>query len=168
VTTRREFLAGAAALAASAPERRTQLYVTAEEAKRMGALARAERAGALRRLASAALTAGPWSVTYSQPKLNVGAKPNDYVSQAPYWWPDPKNPGGPYIRRDGEHFPDRFTAHRQHLEEACAAVLALAMGACFADVAGCAERAAKVLSVWFLDPHTRMNPHLQFGEVIVG
>src|SRR3954467_3401954 len=28
---------------------------------------------------------------------------HDYMSQAPYWWPDPSKPGGrPYIRRDGE------------------------------------------------------------------
>jgi Alginate lyase len=27
---------------------------------------------------------------------------HDYVSCAPYYWPDPANPGGPYIRRDGE------------------------------------------------------------------
>jgi hypothetical protein len=144
------------------------LYVTWDEALRMRAFARGDRAEVLLRLATTALSAGPWSVTYSTPKLNVGAGPNDYVSQAPYWWPDPKSPGGPYIRRDGEHFPGRFTAHRRHLEETCAAALALAMGACFLGLAGCAERAARVISVWFLDPKTRMNPHLEYGEVIVG
>ena len=43
------------------------------------------------------------------PLLSVTMKPqtppsgdkHDYLSMAIYWWPDPKNPTGPYISRDG-------------------------------------------------------------------
>jgi hypothetical protein len=32
---------------------------------------------------------------------------HDYMSQAPYWWPDPASADGkPYIRRDGERNPE--------------------------------------------------------------
>lgn len=32
---------------------------------------------------------------------------HDYMSQAPYWWPDPAKPNGlPYVRRDGERNPE--------------------------------------------------------------
>ena len=32
---------------------------------------------------------------------------HDYMSQAPYWWPDSSKPNGlPYIRRDGERNPE--------------------------------------------------------------
>ncbi|MFC0184107.1 alginate lyase family protein [Pseudarcicella hirudinis] len=32
---------------------------------------------------------------------------HDYMSQAPYWWPDPNKPDGkPYIRKDGERNPE--------------------------------------------------------------
>ena len=34
--------------------------------------------------------------------------PHDYFSEGDYWWPDPKNPGGPYIRRDGFSNPANF------------------------------------------------------------
>ena len=34
--------------------------------------------------------------------------PHDFFSEGDYWWPDPKNPDGPYIRRDGETNPDNF------------------------------------------------------------
>jgi hypothetical protein len=41
---------------------------------------------------------GPWSVTYRRPeRLQIAS--NDYYSEGPYWWPDPKNPQGPYIRK---------------------------------------------------------------------
>jgi hypothetical protein len=166
--TRRTFLAAPAVLAAAATPRPLML-VTADEAKRMRVFVREQRHALLQRNVQLALKAGPWSVTYHRPKsLNIGAGLNDFVSQAPYWWPDPKNPGGPYIRRDGEYFPDRFTIHRNEIGKMGEAVLALGMGAYFLDIAGSAARAALVLSTWFLDPKTRMNPNLQFGEVIVG
>ena len=32
---------------------------------------------------------------------------HDYMSLAPYWWPDPSKPDGkPYIRKDGERNPE--------------------------------------------------------------
>ena len=61
--------------------------------------------------------------------LKVDAGPNDYFSEGPYWWPDPNNPAGPYIRRDGEQNPDRFLGNRRDLGSMCEAVLALGIGA---------------------------------------
>src|SRR5215831_15144388 len=56
----------------------------------------------------------PITITaYSSPRSAGG--PHDYFSQADYWWPDPKNPSGPYIRRDGMSNPENFTAHRHAL-----------------------------------------------------
>jgi hypothetical protein len=41
--------------------------------------------------------------------------PHDFFSEGDYWWPDPKNPSGPYVRRDGESNPDNFVEHRRAL-----------------------------------------------------
>ena len=38
---------------------------------------------------------------------------HDFFSEGDYWWPDPKNPDGPYIQRDGMTNPDNFVEHRQ-------------------------------------------------------
>ena len=40
---------------------------------------------------------------------------NDYFSEGPYWWPDPSNPNGPYIRRDGYRNPQNFNQHHNAL-----------------------------------------------------
>src|SRR5687768_11897095 len=49
--------------------------------------------------AQKALNAGPFSVVTKDPTPPSGTK-HDYMSQAPYFWPDPNKPGGlPYIRR---------------------------------------------------------------------
>ncbi len=123
-------------------------------------------AGIIRQNADAALAAGPWSVTYHRPDF-IKAAPNDYYSEGPYWWPDPKNPKGPYIRKDGERNPDRYLNNRNDLGSMCTAVLALGMGGLLGDQRY-GVHASEILKVWFVDPKTRMNPNLEFGQAVRG
>jgi hypothetical protein len=37
---------------------------------------------------------------------------HDFYSEGDYWWPDEKNPNGPYIQKDGLTNPENFVAHR--------------------------------------------------------
>jgi hypothetical protein len=120
----------------------------------------------IRQHADAALKAGPWSVTYHRPDF-IKAAPNDYYSEGPYWWPDPQNPKGPYIRKDGERNPDRYMNNRNDLGSMCTAVVALGMGALLGERRH-AEHASEIFSVWFVDPKTRMNPNLEFGQAVRG
>src|ERR1043165_8957196 len=109
--TRRQFCLSASALlaipATAAPDERCILLSTAQ-ARRMR---EAKPREAVRKNAESALKAGPWTVTTHRPE-NVSAGPNDYYSEGPYWWPDPRNPKGPYIRKDGERNPARFMGNR--------------------------------------------------------
>ena len=120
----------------------------------------------IRQNADAALKQGPWSVTYHRPDF-IQAAPNDYYSEGPYWWPDPNNPKGPYIRKDGQRNPDRYLNNRNDLGSMCSAVIALGMGGLLGD-RRYAEHAGRILSVWFVDPKTRMNPNLEFGQAVRG
>ena len=74
---------------------------------------------------------------------------------------------GPYIRKDGERNPDRYLNNRNDLGSMCTAVLALGMGGLLGD-RRYAEHASEILSVWFVDPKTRMNPNLEFGQAVRG
>ncbi len=38
---------------------------------------------------------------------------HDYFSQADYFWPNPQDPKGPYVNRDGQSNPDNFDDHRK-------------------------------------------------------
>jgi hypothetical protein len=143
------------------------ILATPAQVRRLRDTLTRESAEKVRRNADAALQAGPWSVTNHRPD-GVKAGPNDYYSEGPYWWPDPKNPNGPYVRKDGERNPNRFMGNRSDLGDMCAAVLSLGMGAYFLADKRCAEHAAKVLSVWFVDAQTRMNPNLEFGQAVRG
>lgn len=168
---RREFFALAAATAVASAASRPQSLILIDSASgaRMRDFTKRDRAPLVDKLASDALRAGPWSVTFNRPSgLNVNAEPNDYVSEGPYWWPDPKNPSGPYIRKDGQRNPGRFEGNHNDLGKMSDAVLGLGMGAFLLGKAGCADHANQVLSVWFIDPKTRMNPNLQHGQMVRG
>src|SRR4051794_15482581 len=61
---------------------------------------------AIRDDAEQAMKVSTLSVTDKQSTPPSGDK-HDYMSLAPYWWPDPKSANGlPYIRRDGERNPE--------------------------------------------------------------
>ena len=95
---------------------------------------------------------------------------HDYLSQAPYFWPNPSKPDGlPYIRRDGERNPEinKITDHLA-LDQMESAVRTLALGYYFKADEQYAAKAADLLRAWFLDPTTRMNPNLEYAQFIPG
>ncbi len=120
--------------------------------------------------ADAALGKGPWSVV-DKTKTPPSGDKHDYMSIAPYFWPDPaKADGLPYINRDGEINPERATQayDRVRLGDMANAVEALGLAYYFTGKQAYADRAAVILRAWFLDPATRMNPNLNFAQGVPG
>lgn len=93
---------------------------------------------------------------------------HDYFSEADYFWPNPKDPGGPYINRDGESNPANFNTHRMLLIRLSIQMPALAAAWLLTKRKDFAEHAAAHLRAWFIEPATRMNPNLQFAQAVHG
>jgi hypothetical protein len=121
----------------------------------------------LRADARKAMEAGPFSVMTKSAMAPSGDK-HDYMSQAPYFWPNPSTRDGlPYVRRDGERNPEiRKISDRDGLGGLISSVETLALAHYFLGDDAYAARAALLLRTWFLDPATRMNPHLEYGQAI--
>jgi beta-galactosidase len=118
--------------------------------------------------ADTALAQEPVTITAYRAALSEGGI-NDFYSNGDYWWPDPAKPDGlPYIRRDGESNPKNFAAHRQALRTMRDVVTALAAAWKLTGDAKYATKAGACLRVFFLDPRTRMNPHLKFAQAVPG
>ncbi|MFS4417604.1 alginate lyase family protein [Maribacter sp. 2307ULW6-5] len=125
-----------------------------------------EKARVLER-ATAYLDALPVTVTAWVSERSAGGK-NDFYSEGDYWWPDPDNPEGPYIRRDGMTNPDNFTAHRHAMVRL--SQIAGALGSAYKvskDVAF-AQKLVPHLRAWFIDGETMMNPSLKYAQAIKG
>ena len=109
----------------------------------------------------------PVTVSASASSRSAGGK-NDFYSEGDYWWPNPEDPNGPYIRRDGLTNPDNFTAHREAMIRFSQISGALASAYL---VSGKEEYAAALiphLKAWFIAADTRMNPNLLYGQAIKG
>ena len=109
----------------------------------------------------------PVTVTAASSPRSAGGK-HDFFSEGDYWWPDPANPDGPYIQKDGMTNPDNFVAHRHAMVRMSRIVAALAAAHRITGDAKYADHAIKHLKAWFVDDATKMNPHLLYAQAIKG
>ena len=113
------------------------------------------------------LSEKPITITTAHSPRSTGGL-HDYFSEGDYWWPDPANPAGPYIQRDGMSNPDNFNDHRRALMRLSVQVPALAAAWLVTRDKRYAKHAAIHLRSWFIDEPTRLNPNLQYAQAIHG
>lgn len=113
------------------------------------------------------LTQVPRTVTSSTSPRSAGGT-HDFFSEGDYWWPDPKNPDGPYVRRDGMSNPNNFDDHRKYLLAFSVQMPALASAWVLTKDRRYSDHAIEHLNAWFVNVETRMNPNLQYAQAIHG
>lgn len=118
--------------------------------------------------ADSSMQAGPYTVTDKQ-QLPSSADRHDYYSLAIYWWPNPDTADGlPYVRRDGQVNPEISNFDGGKIAAMASNIYTLALAYYFSGDQKYAERCSMLLKTWFIDPETRMNPHLRFAQHIPG
>ena len=109
----------------------------------------------------------PVTVTAETSPRSAGGK-HDFFSEADYWWPNPANPDGPYVNRDGETNPNNFVAHRYAMIRFSEIVGALASAYKITGDEKYVKQAVVHLKAWFLNSETLMNPNLAFAQAVKG
>lgn len=109
----------------------------------------------------------PVTVTAESSSRSAGGL-HDFFSEGDYWWPDPKNPDGPYVQRDGITNPENFVAHRLAMIRFSEIIGVLASAYRLTGEEKYARQAMVHLKAWFINEGTLMNPHLKFAQAIKG
>lgn len=113
------------------------------------------------------LTEKPITITAYPAKRSAGGL-HDFYSEGDYWWPNPKDPNGKYIRRDGESNPDNFTAHREAMIRFSQIVANLTSAYLLTGDTAYVRAAEKHVRAWFISPETMMLPSLLYAQAIKG
>ncbi|MCR5362898.1 MAG: alginate lyase family protein [Bacteroidales bacterium] len=90
---------------------------------------------------------------------------HNFESVAPYYWPNPADPNGKYIVRDGEVNPDYGKYDRRRIDQLAQRIKAFAIAR---YVTGDERYMAGLfhdVHVWFIDDSSRMNPHFQYAQI---
>jgi Alginate lyase len=137
--------------------------------KQAGGYALVERTDRARIMAAAAryVDLPPRTIT-SYPSSRSPGGLHDYFSQADYFWPNPKDPGGKYINRDGQSNPDNFNDHRKAMIVLSIQMPALTAAWVLTKNHRYVQHAAEHLRAWFIAPDTRMNPNLEYSQGVHG
>lgn len=109
----------------------------------------------------------PVTITSFKAERSAGGI-HDYYSEGSYWWQNPADPSGPYIRRDGQRNPSNFVAHKSVLRNFALKVNALTAAYLITQNEKYAHHAMAHLRAWFVSSTTKMNPSLLYAQAIKG
>lgn len=123
--------------------------------------------GTIMKNAAWAMLQKPVTVTDQGTSRSAGGK-HDFYSEGDYWWPDPQNPSGPYIQKDGMTNPENFVAHRLAMIRFSKIMGSLASAYKITGDKKYVKQAMVHLQAWFINPATLMNPNLQYAQAIQG
>lgn len=118
-------------------------------------------------LADQYLGQAPVPITQFFCERSAGGR-HDFYSEGDYWWPNPEDPDGPYIRKDGKTNPENFVSHRKAMRNLNEWVSSLVAAYKITGDEKYANHALRHLRAFFLDPATLMNPNLLYAQAIKG
>jgi hypothetical protein len=109
----------------------------------------------------------PLTVTAFSCSRSAGGR-HDFYSEGPYWWPDPSNPQGPFIRKDGLRNPGNFEKHDNSLRRLSWIVSTHTSAYLLTGEEKYVIAALLHLNAWFADTATMMNPDMLYAQAIKG
>ena len=93
---------------------------------------------------------------------------HNYESLATYYWPDPDNPGGPYIPKDGYTNPETKQYDFQRLLQLNENCTYLSKAFFLTGDTKYHDWLCHQLDTWFLSRETRMNADMEYSQFIPG
>ena len=108
----------------------------------------------------------PIAVTDKQ--TSISGDKHNFESLSIYWWPDPKNPGGPYIARDGEYNPEYKQYDYPRLLKLRGILTYVSKAFFLTGDERYYNFFCRQLDTWFIDSETRMIPNFEYCQFVPG
>lgn len=93
---------------------------------------------------------------------------NYYCSISRYFWPNPDDPEGPYIIKDGIFNPEFSRYDGEKLEQLATKFQYLSTALYITGDVEFREACVSQIKVWFLDEKTKMLPNFEYAQVLKG
>jgi hypothetical protein len=96
---------------------------------------------------------------------------HDYLSYAPYKWADTTKLNGlPWVTRDGEINPisQGYDTDFKRTSEFFKVIETLSWAFYFSDDNRYANKAIKLIRIWYINGATKVNPNINFGQAVPG
>ena len=107
-------------------------------------------------------------ITVTNKVICISGDKHNYESLSIYWWPDPKNPDGPYIAKDGEFNPEYKKYDYPRLLQLKDNLVTCSKAFFLTGEPRYYDYFCRQLDTWFIDPETRMNPHFEYSQFVPG
>ncbi|RKP12364.1 alginate lyase-domain-containing protein, partial [Piptocephalis cylindrospora] len=93
---------------------------------------------------------------------------SDFLSFAPYWWPNPEDPKAEWVKKDGEINPDilKLTCQAELSAMTASTRMSVTQGLLNPTDTASLAHASRQLHAWFVDPELRMKPNVNYGQVV--
>jgi len=117
------------------------------------------------------LLSSPATSVMNKTQLPASGDRHDFLDLKPYCWPDSESPNGlPYICDDSRGINPEFYAipDYMNMQDMISHVKTLSLAYHFSGNESYGSKAANLIRVWFLNSDTKMNPNLQYTELIRG
>ena len=103
-------------------------------------------------------------------KLPPSGDKHDYLSLSIYSWPNPDTKNGlPYITKDGQVNPESEKGtDAKAMVQMCESAFTQALAYFLSGNEKYSDRAADILRTWFIDSKTKMNPNLNYAQIVTG
>ena len=93
---------------------------------------------------------------------------HNYESYAGYWWPNPDDPNGPYIQKDGVDNPEASNTDSKRLTQMNTRLRSFAVAFYLSRDTLFFNAYKRQLVAWFIEPDTKMNPNMEYAGIIPG
>ena len=107
------------------------------------------------------------SITHNNWKQKLKVSPNEYVSLSTYYWQDPNNANGRYIKKSKINYDKYKYSDRKYIDIILNKIQYLAFAYKISDNQAYADKGIKFIKCFFLNSKTHMIPRLSHSGIVL-